>query len=127
MRRLVQAGLMAMVLLGAAGAQAQTVNPSKFQWEASDHVITARYEVGYFLAGAAAPVQTASIAVAAVTAVDADTFETGVPRPVLGVFVAKMKACGVAAGGGEVCSEWSEASPSFLVSPRAIVGLRHEP
>jgi hypothetical protein len=112
------------VLSGVASAQA--VNPSKFLWEAPDHAITTRYEVGYFLAGATNPVQTASIPVASVAAVG-ESYETAVPRPVLGSFTAKLKACGAAAGGGEVCSDWSNATDPFSLSPRGIAGLRLVP
>jgi hypothetical protein len=127
MRRSIATGIGAAIVLALATvAQAQVVNPNKVAWDAPDHAITLRYELGYFLSGAAAPVQTVSVPVASVTPV-ASSFEAALPRPVLGAFVARMKACGAAAGGGEVCSEWSEASPGFLVSPRAIVDLRLVP
>lgn len=125
MRRLLLACY--VVILSATWAQAQVVNPSKVAWDTSDHAITTRYEAGYFMGTATSPVQTASIPVAQVTALDADSYETGLPRPVLGNFTLKLKACGAAAGGGEVCSDWSNATDPFLVSPRTIAALRLVP
>ena len=123
-RQFVSCILACLALVGTAHAQA--VNPGKFAWEAPDHSITTRYEVGYFMGAATSPVQTASIPVAAVVAVG-ESYETLVPRPVLGQFTAKLKACGAAAGGGEVCSDWSNATDPFLLSPRGIAGLRLVP
>lgn len=117
--------LATFILTGTAWAQ--MVNPSKIEWDTSDHGITTRYEVGYYMTGAPSPVQTVSVPVAAVTGVDADTFNTPLPRPVLGNFTARMKACGAAAGGGEVCSEWSAASDPFSLSPRVLAALRLVP
>lgn len=115
------------VLVAVAGvASAQTVNPSRVEWETEDHAITARYEVGYYLAGAASPVQTASIAKTAVVASGA-AYTAPLPRPVLGAFVAKMRACAPDVSGSEVCSEWSDASGPFVLSPRRIVGLKVAP
>jgi len=110
----------------AATASAQVVNPTKLAWTASDHAITTRYEVGYFLGTATSPVQTASIPVASTTPVGAE-YQAALPRPVLGAFTAKMKACGTAVPSGEVCSEWSNATEGFTLSPRATAGVRLVP
>ena len=125
MRRQLATCILACLCVATA-ASAQTVNPSKLAWEASDHAITTRYEVGYFLGSAEAPVQTAAIPVASVSPAG-PSYEAALPRPVLGNFTAKLKACGSAAGGGEVCSDWSNATAPFSLSPRAIAGLRLAP
>lgn len=115
-----------LACLVTATAAAQTVNPSKVAWEAPDHSLTARYELGYFMGTASLPVQTVTIAVADVTPAG-PSFEAALPRPVLGNFTAKLKACGTAVGGGEVCSDWSNSTDPFTLSPRATVGLRLVP
>jgi hypothetical protein len=108
-----------LVLTGAAAAElkAQTVNPSKIAWDAADHAITTRYEVGYFMPGATAPVQVASIAPSVVAAVGTG-YETALPRPVMGTYAARLKACAAVEGGTEVCSDWSNSTDPFLFSPR---------
>lgn len=124
MKRVVMAVIAAVVF--AATAEAQSVNPSKFAWEhdAESRSVTTHYEIGYFLAGASTPVQSIEVPVGSTTSVSGQTYETLVPRPVLGVFSARAKACGTAVGGSVVCSEWSNSTDPFALSPRAIAALR---
>lgn len=110
------------------GAEAQTVNPSKVAWDytASEHAAISKYQLGYFMGGAE-PFQTVDIAKGSVSPVGTGSYETPLPRPILGTFTAKLRAVAVAAGGGEVASEWSNATTPFSLSPLPIVGLRLVP
>lgn len=120
-------GLLAAALVVlATTASAQVVNPNKIAWTAADHAITTAYDVGYFLGTATTPVQTARIPVASTTPVGAE-YQATLPRPVLGSFTAKMRACGTAVPSGEVCSDWSNATEGFTLSPRATAGVRLVP
>ena len=104
-------------------AQSQTVvNPKILEWTAPDHAITSKYEVGYFLGSATDPFQTVDIPVSAVIA-GTGIYTTGLPRPALGNFTAKLKACGTAAGGGAICSDWSNATGPFVLNPAAPTGF----
>ncbi len=129
MRRQIVSCILAWLVL-AGVASAQTVNPSKFLWTetADDHAITTRYELAYFYGTATAPVQTISIPVANVTAEGAE-WSHPVMRPVLGVFTAKLKACAATAFvvGGELCSDWSQATSPFSLSLRVPAALRLQP
>jgi len=119
-----------LLLLGMCGdATAQTVNPSRIAWDyaPAEHAQVSRYQLGYWLTGAAEPFTTAEIVKAAVLPEDADSWITAMPRPVLGTFTARLKACQPVAGGGEVCSDWSNATDPFALSPPAIVGVRLVP
>ena len=99
-------------------AQPPVVNPTVIQWDAPDHAITTRYEIGYFFPGAVSPFTTVSVDKASVTSLDADTFTASLPKPILGTFVAEMKACGTGADSTEVCSDWSDISNSFKLTPK---------
>ena len=56
-----------LILPSMAAAQT-TVNPKTLEWTASDHAITSKYELGFFLGTATDPFQTVDIPVAAVVA-----------------------------------------------------------
>lgn len=119
-----------LVLVGwpvAAEAQAM-VNPTKVLWDADaeDRAVTTRYELGYFVADAVAPVQTVSIALSA-TAPSGASWQAALPKAALGLFTVRLKACGAAAGGGEVCSDWSNATDPFRLTPKPPVTVRTVP
>ena len=114
-----------LALPSLAAAQSPT-NPVALQFDHADIAITTRYEVGYFLADAVAPVQTVSVLTAAVTGTGTTNREILLSKPALGTFTAKLRAVGAAAGGGEAISPWSGPTVPFVFSPLAptVRGLR---
>lgn len=106
------------ICLGGTIASAQVVNPRtvQFDHELESYNLTTTYKLGYFLSGATDPVQEVNIPRTAV--VGGGPYTTNFPRPILGNFVAKMRACG---GIPEICSPWSNESNSFIISPLAPV------
>jgi hypothetical protein len=95
-------------------AHAQTVkNPTGATFTASpDHALITSYTIGYFLAGATAPVQEAGLGkpVPDGTQTCAVVLDT---RPLgFGAYTAKVKALA-----GTVASDWSAASNAFDRSP----------
>jgi hypothetical protein len=120
--------LAAMFVMAASVAQAQVVNPTGLAWDddVANRTVTTRYDVGYFFGTATAPVQTVSVPIASTTG-SGTAWQTTLPRPVLGTFTAKMKACGAAVPSGEVCSDWSNATAPFVLTPKAPVNPRPVP
>ena len=125
MKKVLLALLMSLVAVSAM-AQTPVNNPTIIQWDAEDHAITSRYEVGYTFIGAVDPFLTVFINKTDTTAIDADTFSATFAKPALGTFVAKMRACGTGADSVEVCSDWSDISNSFKFTPKKprAVGAR---
>ena len=105
---------MALVLACAACASAQPVsNPTKVAFTVSvDHAQLTSYTIGYFLVGAASPVQSATLPLGTPDA------QQDVEQPInstplgFGVYVAKVKA-----NAGAVSSEWSAPSNEFARVP----------
>ncbi|MDD5366949.1 MAG: hypothetical protein PHR30_16550 [Gallionellaceae bacterium] len=111
-------------LLLARPAQAQTiVNPTQVTFESPDHALAIGYDLGYYLSGAASPVQTVRVPVASVTG--EGTYSILLSKPLLGQnLILKARTVATASGGGEITSEWSEPSNAFTfapVVPRALV------
>lgn len=116
-----------ILLLIAATARAQMVNPNAFEFTSVDHSVVTRYEVGYFLVGATAPVQTVSLPKAEFEVVPGTPiyYRHALPRPVFGNFILKAQAYAPAAPTGEIGSGWSaDASAPFSLSPLAPAGPR---
>jgi hypothetical protein len=117
----------ALLVLLAAPAFGQTVNPRFVEFQSADHSIVTRYEIGYFLVGATSPVTTVSLPQAEWASQPDAYWRHALPRPVLGNYVAKAQAWAPippAAGGGEIGSGWSDPTGPFSLSPLAPVGLR---
>jgi hypothetical protein len=102
-----------VLLLVSSVAWAQPVtNPTTVAFTAStDHALVTAYEFGYFAVGASAPVQTASVAKATLTALGAE-WSFPFPRLLFGTWEHKLRACAVA-----VCSAWAPADKQATVSP----------
>ena len=114
--------LFVLMMAMASAAGAQTVNPPKIYFDHDDRAITTTYDIGYFLGAAPAPVQTVSVPVAS-TVPDGTSWQTPLPRPVLGTYTAKMRACGDSPS-GSVCSPWSDPSGPFSLTPKTPVNVR---
>ena len=109
------------LLLVASCASAQVVlNPGHVEYTPStDHAQLTKYVMGFFLSGAALPVQTGDLPI--VTPGSTGTVLQALPFavPVAGlVYTARMQACINA-----VCSDWSADSNQFARSPGGIVGV----
>jgi len=111
------------LFISLARVQAQTVDPTKIAWDypALDHVQLTNYNFGFWLEGATDPVQTVDIPTAQCTPI-AGGYETAMPRPVLGRYVARLRACNAS-----TCSDWSNVTDPFLLRPRPPVNLRPRP
>jgi len=104
----------ALLLACASFAFAQPVsNPTKVAFTVSvDHAQLTSYTIGYFLVGAASPVQSATLPLGTPDA------QQDVEQPInstplgFGVYVAKVKA-----NAGAVSSEWSAPSNEFARVP----------
>lgn len=121
------AGLLVGTL--AAPAAAQT-NPSWLEVQpasAAEHAIVSHYDIGFWLAGATAPVQVVSVPQTAWSAQPGAWWRTAMPRPVFGAFTARAKACAPAAGSGTSCSDWSVATDPFTLSPKPPATARTVP
>lgn len=115
MRRLILAALFFALLGLASAAVAQTVkNPTTVVFTVStDHASITKYELGFFLAGAAEPVQVADLGTAAPAA--DNTLSRPLPTFPLGVtYVARVRAYA-----GTITSDWSAESNPFYRSPAA--------
>lgn len=109
----------ALSLLFPLGVSGQTTkNPTKAVFTVSpDHASVTRYELGFFLPGAAAPVQVSDIGTGTPTAGE---LEKPLPSFPIGVtYEAKVKAWA-----NSVDSEWSPASNLFNRGPLAPTDLR---
>lgn len=105
---------LALVLLPVAVDAQNVVNPRTATFTASaDHAQLTGYTIGYFVAGASEPVQTASIGLPAPDAANTCTVTINTqPMPFGLNYVARVKA--VAAGAE---SDWSEVSNPFDRKP----------
>ncbi len=106
-------------LLFPVGVMAQTVkNPVKAVFTVSpDHESVTRYELGFFLPGASAPVQVSDIGTGAPSGTD---LEKPLPSFPIGVtYEARVKAWANA-----VDSEWSAPSNLFNRGPLAPTAVR---
>jgi hypothetical protein len=110
----------AFVLLGFAStafAQAPVKNPTTAVLTVSpDHADITRYELGFFLVGAAEPVQVADIGTG--TPVNGELSKPLPSYPIGVTYVAKARAYA-----GTMASSWSPASNSFFREPAPPVGV----
>lgn len=126
------ATMTAVFLLGlVVTASAQVVNPSLIEFQSPDHAIVTRYEIGYFAGTATAPTQTVSVPKAEFTSQPDSYWRHALPRPVLGSYVAKVRAYApddsTPATTDELASVWSDPSGPFSLLPSAPAGLRAVP
>lgn len=122
-----RATLALLFLLAATVASAQTLsNPRNVAWDypPEDHERITRYELGYYLTGAADPYTTVDIAKASVTAEDPDSWRATLPRPAFGNFTARLRAHFTEAGGTAGVTQWSDPTGPFSLSPPIPAGLR---
>ncbi len=114
-------------LVFAGVSAAQTVNPRFIEFTSADHSVITRYELGFFAAGATAPVTTVSVPKAEWDAQPEGYWRHALPRPVFGTYVMKARAFAPVPGGGEIDSGWStdQTSPFSLVPapPGALRGV----
>lgn len=110
----------ALILLFASMAQAQTANPSKVAWDypTAEHATLTKYVFGFYLPGGTDPVQLVDILPSAATPI-ANGYEAAMPRPVVGTYIARLRACI-----DTTCSDWSNATDPFLLTPRVPANLR---
>jgi hypothetical protein len=116
--------LSSIILLGvAANAYPQSLNnPSTVRWEHDDFARTSTYELGYYLVGATEPVQTVVIPKVNVSP-SGVSYETLLPRPVFGTFVSKLRACAIDVSNATVCSDWSNTTANYILSPLVPANL----
>jgi len=108
--------LFAVVALWPLTAQAQVVNPTQVTFESTDHDLAVAYDLGYYLSGAASPVQTVRVLVASVAG--GPTYSILLSKPLLGQdLTLKARLVATAVEGGEIASDWSEPSNSFTFAP----------
>lgn len=105
-----------LLVLGGTFASAQTVNPRQFQFDHDDYALTDTYEVGYYMPGGTLPVQTVVVAKTAIP--PAIPYTGALPRPILGTYFVKLRACA-----GTLCSGWSNATEQFVFAPLVPVNL----
>lgn len=106
------------VLLVASSAQAQTVkNPTTAVFTVSaDHAVVTKYELGFFMSGAAEPVQVADLGTGAPAG---ESLTRPLPSFPIGVtYVAKVRAYA-----GAIASDWSAESNPFFRTPAPPSGL----
>lgn len=106
------------LLFCATLAEAQvTKNPTRAEFTVSpDHASVTRYELGFFLPGAAAPVQVSDIGTGAPSGT---TLDRPLPSYPIGVvYVAKVRAWA-----GSFESDWSAESNQFARGPLAPSAL----
>jgi hypothetical protein len=103
-----------LVLLMPAMVSAQTVkNPTGATFTASlDHALITSYTIGYFLAGATAPVQEAGLGKPVPDGTQTCTVVLDTRPLGFGAYTARVKALA-----GTVASDWSAASNAFDRSP----------
>lgn len=108
--------LVLLFVLVAASALAQSVvNPTRVNFTPSpDDAVVTRYEIGYFLIGAASPFFVYDLN----RPTCSPTCDLPLPaKPAFGNFVAKVRAFGVDQAGQPVASVWSEDSNPFDLLP----------
>jgi len=111
MKRLLIVALVVAGVLAAGPVAAQTIrNPSVATFTASpDHAQIDSYQIGFFLPGAADPVQTANLGKPTPDAAQTCTVTLNTQPLTFGAaYTAKVKAVA-----GAVASDWSEASNPF--------------
>lgn len=108
-----------------ASAQTVPVNPTEIAFDSPDHAIITDYEVGYFLAGATAPVQSQKVAKPALNA-DGSVHLTTNSRPLtLGQYEIRVRAYV-----GTVTTAWAGGGPAgdqpvpFSRALSQLTGLR---
>ena len=106
-----------LVCVAPLAAQAQSVvNPTQALFESTDHNLAVAYDLGYYLSGAASPVQTVRVPVASVAG--GPTYSILLSKPLLGQnLTLKARLIATAAGGGEITSDWSDPSNPFSFLP----------
>jgi hypothetical protein len=108
-----------LVILCATGVQAQQVsNPDTVTFTSTDHATITEYRIGYFLPGAASPVQEASIGTGTVTGTGDIECIINTRPLTFGTYTAKVRAVA-----GEYSSAWSDPSAPFLRVPQTPAGL----
>ena len=108
--------LLLLASVSCAWAQ-MVVNPTKVEYSVSaDHASVTRYQLGWFLMGAIAPVQTADLPVVAPDLAGKVVQPLpSVPIAAGTVYVARIKAWA-----GTIESEWSADSNPFTRGPSAV-------
>lgn len=110
-----------ILLGGAANVSPQSlINPSQLVFNHDDFARTSTYELGYYLVGAEAPIQTVVIPKTSVALAGVE-YATSLPRPVFGTFVTRLRACAVDVNNAPICSPWSNTTNSFSLLPLAPV------
>lgn len=114
------AGTLALILVPSICSAQVISNPSRFLFmhDPQSRSETDTYKVGYFAVGASAPVHIVDVPKSS-TISEGSEFSGSLPRPALGTWVIRLQACS-----GNLCSEWSNASDPFGLSPRPPVALR---
>ncbi len=117
------------ILLTSTPTSAQTVNPTKLEFDHSDYAAVTSYEVGYYLGTAATPYWSATVTKAQIAVVSAatSTYTFTLARPAFGQFTAKLRAAYTNADGTAGQTPWSDPSGPFVLSPSAIAPPRPKP
>ena len=107
---------LALLCVAAVAVEAQTVrNPTQVVWTPSaDHASVTSYQMGFFLAGATDPVQSADLGKPTPNAQN-ECVATLPSYPIGTTYMAKLRAFA-----GAVSSDWSAESNPFYRAPAPI-------
>lgn len=122
---------------GYAQITGNVKNPTSGVFDHTDYNITNMYTVGFFAAGATAPVYTVNVPKAEITVLPGQgppsdlgaptsAYSLRIPRPAIGAYTMKLQACALIPGQTTdmLCSDWSTPSPGFQIVPFSPVNLR---